>query len=1001
MSAATNLPGAIRSGNRQRLPVGGLIDRSKSLSFRFDGRSYSGFEGDTLASALLANDVRLVGRSFKYHRPRGVLTAGSEEPNALVTLRTGAHAEPNSKATTIALFDGLEATSQNRWPSLAFDLMAVNQVAAPLFVAGFYYKTFMWPAKFWEKVYEPLIRRAAGLGSLSLLPDPDAYDRNHAFCDLLVIGGGPAGLAAALTAGRAGLRVIIANEDALMGGRLLAERHVVDDLSAVDWAARSVAELQSLPNVTLLDRTTVFGVYDGREYGAVERLTDHLAAMPTGQPRQRLWKIIARRSILAAGALERPLVFGGNDKPGVMLASAASTYINRFAVAPGRQAVIFTTSDSGWRTAQDLHAAGIRLSAIVDSRRKVPEGPMQEMRAAGVRIFSEAVVSQAHGRFVKGVTIRLHDGTEQRVAADLVAMAGGWNPSIGLGGNLGSRPVWSDSIHSFVLEDAPPGMAPAGAAAGHFSLTEALKDGVNISTLIAADMGVQSASEPAPRTDDEATDAAPLWYVCGAKGKAFVDFQHDVTEADVALAAREGFTSIEHLKRYTTLGMATDQGKISQLNGQALLAKATGKSIAEAGTILSRPPYLPVAIGVFAGHHREAHFRPIRQTASHAWAAELGAVFVDAGQWKRAQWYPRYGEKDWMETVHREVTSTRTAVGVCDVSTLGKIDVHGTDAAVLLDRLYINMFSTLPIGKARYGVMLREDGFVMDDGTATRFAEDRFFLTTTTVNAAKIMQHIDYARQVLWPELDVQATSVTEQWSTFAVAGPHSRAFLQEFLPDLDLSNAAFPFMAAIEFVWNGCVARLFRLSFSGELAYEISVPASQGELFIRTLWEHGRKFRLCPYGTEALGIMRIEKGHPAGNELNGQTTAQDLGMGRMMSTKKDFIGRVLAKRPGLLDPDRPSLVGLKPVDRGQRLKAGAHLIGCGDAPVAANDQGYVTSVAVSPTLGHSIGLALLRHGPERTGERIMAHDPVRGADIEAEICNPVFVDPEGARVRG
>jgi sarcosine oxidase subunit alpha len=447
--------------------------------------------------------------------------------------------------------------------------------------------------------------------------------------------------------------------------------------------------------------------------------------------------------------------------------------------------------------------------------------------------------------------------------------------------------------------------------------------------------------------------------------------------------------------------MATDQGKTSQMNGHALLAAATGKSIAEAGTVLSRPPYLPVAIGAFAGHHREQHFRPERRTSGHDWAAEQGAVFVDAGQWKRAQWFSRPGDKSWRDSVDREVAMTRNGVGICDVSTLGKIDVLGPDAGVLLDRLYINMFSTLAIGKARYGVMLREDGFVMDDGTTTRFAEDRFFLTTTTVNAAKVMQHIDYARQVVWPELDVQATSVTEQWATYAVAGPQSRALVQAVFPDFDLSNAAFPYMAAAEWAWNGIPARIFRLSFSGELAYEVSVPAAYGDSFLRHLFEVGAAFEATPYGTEALGVMRVEKGHPAGNELSGQTTAGDLGMGRMLSRKKDFIGRVMARRPGLTDPGRPALVGLKPVDGTSPIRAGGHLIRPGAEPVAANDEGYVTSAAFSPTLGHAIALALLAHGPERHGETVIVHDPVRGADVAAMVCDPVFVDPEGVRVRG
>lgn len=981
-----------------RRGTGGLIDRSRPIGFSFDGERYAGFAGDTLASALVANDVKLVGRSFKYHRPRGILTAGAEEPNALVTLHSGARAEPNTRATTVELFDGLAAASQNRWPSLRFDALAVNQLFAPIFVAGFYYKTFMWPAALWEKLYEPLIRRAAGLGALSGLPDPDSYDREHAFCDLLVIGGGPAGLAGALTGARAGLRVIVADEDMRAGGCLLSERLAVDDVAGHEWAAQAVAELLAMPNVRVLSRTTVVGVYDGPEYVAVERVSDHLPHIPAGQPRQRLWKIVAPRAILATGAIERPLVFGGNDRPGVMTGAAVSTYVNRFAALPGRRAVVFAASDSGWQTALDLLDAGAAVVAVIDPRETAPPAA-EVLRRAGVEILMGAMVTEAIGSPVRRVTVRFGDGGSMRFDCDLLAMAGGWNPAIGLGSNMGARPVWSEPKQAFLLDKTSPGLAPAGAAAGKYALGEALCDGVTQAVAAAEALG-KSAHTPHFAASDEPSDARPLWHIPG-RGKAFVDFQHDVTDKDIVLSAREGFVSIEHLKRYTTLGMATDQGKTGQLNGHALLAAATGKSIAEAGTVLSRAPYQPVAIGVLAGHHRDEHFRPERRTASHDWAAERGAVFVDAGQWKRAQWFPHADERDWLEGVNREVLATRNGVGICDVSTLGKIDVQGSDAGVLLDRLYINTFSTLSIGKARYGVMLREDGFVMDDGTTTRFAEDSYFVTTTTVNAARVMQHIDYARQVLWPELDVQATSVTEQWATYAVAGPQARALLQAALPEVDVSNEALPYMGAAKFRWNGLPMRIYRLSFSGELAYEVSVPATHGDALIRHLFAAGRGFDPVAYGTEALGVMRIEKGHAAGNELNGTTTAADLGMGRMMSTKKDFIGRVMAQRPGLADPARPALVGLKPVEPGAKIRAGAHLLRM-DAPrTAAHDEGYVTSATWSPTLGHGIALGLLTNGPARHGERIAVHDPVRGTDVEAEICSPVFVDPEGVRVRG
>jgi heterotetrameric sarcosine oxidase alpha subunit len=982
-----------------RLPVGGLIDRDKPLSFSFDGKRLGGFEGDTLASALVANDIRIVGRSFKYHRPRGILTAGSEEPSALVTHRSGARSDPNTRATTIALYDGLVATSQNCWPSPGFDLMGINQLFAPIFVAGFYYKTFMWPARFWEKLYEPLIRRAAGLGKLSGLADPDIYDREHGFCDLLVIGGGPTGLAAALVAGRAGLRVIVADGDGRFGGRLLGERHAINGMAGHAWADHSVAELAAMPNVRLLPRTTVFGVYDGREYGAVEQLSDHLPSSAPGKSRQRLWKIIAKQTILATGAIERPLVFGGNDRPGVMMASAASTFVNRHAAAPGRRAVVVTTTDSGWATARDLHDAGIGVAAVVDPR-AAAAGFAKRANEIGTEALTDATLHVTGGRQVSGVEIREASGRTRRIACDLVAMAGGWNPAIGLGTNLGTKPAWSDDLQTFLLDGASPGMTAAGAAAGRWSLGEALRDGAACGARAAEALGKTGGGDVTFSASDDPSAVAPLWHIPGG-GKAFVDFQHDVTDKDVALAAREGFVSVEHLKRYTTLGMATDQGKSGQVNGHALLAAATGKSIAEAGTVLSRPPYLPVAISAFVGHHRGKHLRPTRRLASHEWAEAQGAVFMNAGQWKRAQWFTRPGETDWLETVNREVRMTRSGVGICDVSTLGKIDVHGPDAAALLDRLYINGFANLAIGKARYGVMLREDGFVLDDGTTTRFADDRFFVTTTTVNAPKVMQHIDFARQVLWPELDVQACSVTEQWSTYSIAGPASRQLLQTRFDEVDLSNAGFPFMAAAEVRWRGHPVRIVRLSFSGELAFEVSVPARYGAALLRDLLEAGRPFRVTPYGVEALAVMRIEKGHAAGNELNGTTTAGDLGMGRMMSRKKEFIGRVMAARPGLADPERPGLVGLRPVRARERIRGGAHLFAPLSQRTPTADEGYVTSAAFSPSLESYIALALLKRGPQRHGERIIVHDPLRGADIEAVVCDPVFYDPEGTRVRG
>ncbi|TPI54045.1 sarcosine oxidase subunit alpha [Mesorhizobium sp. B3-1-7] len=993
----------MRGNQANRLNNGGLIDRSAPLNFRFDGKTFSGFKGDTLASALVANGVKLVGRSFKYHRPRGILTAGSEEPNALVELRSGARREANTKATTAELYEGLEAASQNRWPSLNFDVMSVNQLFAPIFVAGFYYKTFMWPAKFWEAIYEPAIRRAAGLGRAAQVSDPDHYDKAWAHCDVVIAGSGPAGLAAALAAARCGARVILCEEDFVLGGRLLADGGTIDGLPAAEWVARAVTELAAMPDVRVMTRTTLFGVYDGGTYGAIERVNDHLPVPPEHQVRQRLWRIVAKRCVVAAGSIERPIVFAGNDTPGVMMASAMRSYINRYAATPSRRIALFTNNEDGWRTAETAIAAGLQVAAVIDARPDVSPAHRSLASKGGFPVLHGAVSGVDGGKGgVRKISVSLTGGARAEVEADGLAVSGGWNPAVGLTSYHRGRPKWRDDIAAFVPDGAPPGMVAAGAANGAFGLGACLREGFEAGAAAARDAGRSGNIGSMPVADDEAFSITPLWHVAG-KGKAFVDQQHDVTASDVELAQREGFQSVEHLKRYTTLGMATDQGKTSNVAGLAIMAAVTGKSIPETGTTIYRPPYVPVAIGAFAGHHRDENFHATRLTPSHHWAAEQGAVFVDTGLWKRAQWYPRAGEKDWLESVTREVKAVRNGVGFCDVSTLGKIDVHGPDAGTFLDRVYINAFSSLAVGKARYGLMLREDGIVYDDGTTSRLAEDHYFLTTTTAKAGLVMQHLEFCRQVLFPELDVQLTSVSDQWAQFSIAGPKTRDLLKEIVdPAEDLSNEGFPFMGAREVkLRGGQKARLFRISFSGEMAFEISVPARYGEAMARNLMIAGKPFGVTPYGTEALGVMRIEKGHVAGPELNGTTTAGDLGLGKMMSTKKDFIGRVMAGREALVAPNRQVVVGIKPTDKARRLRSGAHIIPKGETPGPDNDQGYVTSVCFSPVLDQWIGLGLVERGRERIGEIVRAHDPLRGEDYDVELCNSVFYDPDGGRQRG
>ena len=977
--------------------VGGLIDRARALTFSFDGRRFAGHPGDTLASALLANDIRLMGRSFKYHRPRGPLSAGSEEPNALVELRGGRRREPNTRATTAELYDGLVARSQNRWPALSLDALAVNDLMSPFLGAGFYYKTFMWPAAFWERLYEPLIRRAAGLGRLSGAPDPDVYDKGYLHCDLLITGAGPAGLAAALTAGRVGARVILADEDFLPGGRLNCETHPLGDDLPAGWAAKAAAELAAMPNVRVMTRTTVLGAADHGIHAALERVSDHLPVTPPGKPRQILWRIYAKRSLLCAGATERPIAFDNNDRPGIMLAGALRAYANRWAVAPSMDVAIFTNNDDGLRAATDLAAKGVHIAAVIDTR---TDGP----RLDKVNHLQGAQVIGSAGRLgLASITVRTADGGSQVIKCGALGVSGGWNPNVQLTCHHRGRPAWNEALAAFVPGGAMPfGMTAAGAANGVFSTAGALGSGAAGAVTALAEIGIAAKPAELPRVEDAPVRLTPFWHVKEGTGRAWLDQQNDVTVKDIKLAHQENFRSVEHLKRYTTLGMATDQGKTSNLGGLAIMAELTGKTIPETGTTMFRPPYTPVPISAYAGRATGKDFRPYRLTPSHQWASEQGAVFIDAGLWMRTQYIPRAGETHWRQAADREVLATRNSVGICDVSTLGKIDVQGTDAAEFLNRVYCNPFAKLPVGRVRYGLMLREDGMVMDDGATARLADDHVITTTTTANAVPVFRHLDFCRQCLWPDLDVQLMSITEAWAQFSVAGPNARKLLQKIVdPAHGISNAAFPYMACGEVtVCGGLRARLFRISFSGELAYEIAAPTRYGDGLIRALVAAGKEFGAVVYGLEALGVMRIEKGHVTGAELNGTTAALNLGMGAMVSNAKDSIGAALSRREGMTGPDALVLVGLRPVDRQRTLTAGAHFVAAGAQATAANDQGYMTSVAHSPSLGHAIGLGLLRNGGKRKGEVIRAVNPLKGEEVEVEVVSPQFIDPEGARLR-
>ena len=977
-----------------RLPAGGRIDRSRQLDFSFDGATLTGHPGDTLASALLANGRQFVARGFKYHRPRGILTAGAAEPNALMTIGDGGRTEPNTRATMVELYDGLRATSQNRWPSLALDVGALNGILSPFLTAGFYYKTFMWPASFWEKIYEPLIRKAAGLGRATYETDPDVYEKCWGHCDLLVVGAGPAGLAAALTAGRAGARVILADEGFEPGGSLLSERSDIDGRDGPALAAAMLGELATLSSVRILPRTTVFGWYDDSVFGAVERVQKNVAVPDPNRPVERLWRIAAKHAIVSTGAEERPIVFGGNDIPGVMLAGAMRSYLNRQAIAPGKRTVIFTHGGSGYDLAADLEADGLEVVAIVDP------GQVCASWNGKARVIP-GVVLDAHGRTgVSGVTV-LSDGRHERIEADALAVSGGWSPVIHLACQRGARPAWSSMHGAFLAPDAQPGLSVAGGASGWRTVRSRLADGSEKAARIMATLGFNKAKAAFPSCGETMTGVSWLEPSSGAKGKAFVDFQNDVLLTDLELAHREGYGHVELAKRYTTNGMATDQGKLSNANATGILSKLRGVSPAEVGTTTFRPFYTPVSFGALAGASRGKHFQPVRMSPLHQWAKKLGAAVVETGLWYRSAWFARAGEVSWRESVDREVRTVRANVGLCDVSTLGKIEVRGFDAAEFLNRVYCNAFLKLAVGKARYGIMLREDGLIYDDGTASRLDENHYFVTTTTALAAGVMSHLEFCAQVLWPDLDVRLASITDQWAQMAVAGPQSRAVLSQLVDD-DLSNDAFPHLAARRVSLFGGRLRglLFRLSFSGELAFELAVPAGYGEATADAIMAAGQSAGICAYGVEALNVLRIEKGHVTHAEINGTVTPDDLGLGRMISVAKaDFIGKAMLRREALQAAGRARLVGLRPVDPAKGFRSGAHVLARGAVASLENDQGYVTSTGFSPCLGHVIGLALVTRGDERHGETVTAWDAVRGEFTECQLCSPVFVDPENARL--
>jgi sarcosine oxidase subunit alpha len=1012
----------VSPGGILRTASGGRIDRTQCLRFTFDGRAFEGVAGDTLASALLANGVHLTGRSFKYHRPRGILTAGPEEPNALVTLsRDAARVTPNLRATQIELYEGLVAESQNRWPSLRVDFGRINDKLSAFFPAGFYYKTFMWPRKAWKSLYEPLIRRAAGLGNAPTQADPDRYAHRYAHCDVLVAGAGPAGIAAALAAAQSGARVILCDEGAEFGGTLLAEtRASIDGRGALDWLQQSLAILAGNKRVTVLARSTAFGYFPHNLIGVAQRLTDHLASPLKPGPRERLWQIRARSVVLATGAVERPLVFPGNDRPGILLAGAAHTYLNRYGVCVGTRAVIVTCGDDAYQTALDLHNAGVEIVAMADLRAQATGALPDAARRAGIEVIAGSTVLGTEGDLrVTAITLGRIEGSVVRVglrlACDVVLMSGGYTPSVHLFSQSRGKLKWNETLKTFVPDTSAECERSAGACRGIYGLAEVLADGAaaGASAAAASAGGASAAGAAAP----DSVSAAPRRFAvdsaersCEAylgllpqadppsSDKSFVDWQHDVTSRDIDLATREGFESIEHVKRYTTTGMATDQGKTSNLNTMAIVAKNLDVSIPQVGLTTFRMPYTPVTFGSMAGISRGDLFDPVRTTPTHEWAHAKGAVFENVGLWKRARYFPRAGE-DMHAAVARECRGVRGACGLFDASTLGKIEVAGPDAAEFMNRLYINSWSNLGVGRSRYGILLREDGFVFDDGVVARTGAERFHVTTTTGGAPRVLALMEDYRQTEWPQLKVWLTSTTEQWAVIAVQGPNARRVLEPLIEGIDISAAAWPHMSVARGRICGVSTLLFRVSFTGELGFEINVPADFGRSVWEAVYAQGREHGICEYGTETMHVLRAEKGYIiVGQDTDGTVTPDDAGLTWAIGkNKSDFVGKRSLARASMQLPTRKQLIGLRTKDPGIVLEEGAQVAATAGQRPPMQLIGHVTSSYASSVLGHSIALALIEGGRARLGQTLFV--PMPGRELEVEVTSSVFYDPTGARI--
>ena len=992
----------------KRLAEGGRIDRTRALSFSWDDKSLNGFCGDSLAAALLANNQSILGRSFKYHRPRGLMSAGVEESGAIITLGEGNRKDANVKATMQELYEGLTASGQNAWPNVRSDIGAVNALFGRFLSAGFYYKTFMGPkwlmgggTKFWMQC-EKIIRRAAGMGEASREADPDSYDHAHGFCDVLVVGAGPAGLTAATVAAKAGFEVLLVEQDHELGGDLLNQPIEQSE----DQRLSLIAEAQKA-GVKIMTRSTAFGLYDYGVAGLLERVTDHLSSPDKHLPRQRFWTIRAKQTILATGAMERHVAFGNNDRPGVMTANAGRAYLNRYGVLPGERIVVATNNDSAYAVAADLARSGAKVS-LLDARTTVSPEMMRLLGDCGISLQTRSAPLKVKGlNSARGLdfAVQTDNGwsAQGSDACDLVLVSGGWSPVVNLMSHRGVKPLWNDEQACFVAPHMEEPITMAGSVEAVWNTDDCIASGYSAGAKAAKALGASTRQKSAPKAGGWETPIHPVYEISveGQRLKSFIDPQHDVTTDDVRLAHREGFVSVEHLKRYTTLGMATDGGKMGNIIGLALMAQAQGKAIPEVGTTTFRPPYTPVSIGALKGRNVDKHFRPLRRTPMNDWNLQHGATMTMAGLWDRPWFFAREGETI-SEAYVRETKTTRDCVGLCDVTSLGKIAIQGPDTTEFLNRIYTNPFAKLAVGKARYGIMLRDDGIVMDDGTTWRLAEDDYFMTTTTAHAGKVMVFLEELLQTRWQDLKVHVTSVSEQWAGCAVAGPKSRDVLTACVEDPEvMSDENFPFMGVREtLLKSGIPCRIARISFSGEMAYEVYVQSDYANALMDMLWGEAEPLAGCLYGTEALGAMRIEKGHVTGAELDGRVTIDDAGLGKMASPNKSFIGSAMRTRAELLREDRPRLVGIVPKDKTQTFNAGSIL--CKQDQVSGLGEGWITAVTHSPAMGHWIGLGFISSGHEGwEGQTIVAADPVRKSNIEVEVISPHMYDPSGERMYG